>query len=381
MPTFKRRAVEIKQGRLTLYLTYVTPDDLFNNGFYNVEKLEPTTRDGYQRILNAQRANRLARHMKESFPHGYANIPTTIFLATDKPVDYDPNAGSISFESDEVCPFSVVDGQHRIEGLKRALGDDEDSELWNFELPATIAVDLDHTHQMYHFYIVNTTQRPVEKDLSQQITRRFTDMQGIEQLPYLPFWLAREVQRGTDAKSLRLAEFLNQEIVSPLKGRIKMANDTSRLRNRINQGSLVTLFKENIFTGTNPITHEDDMERQLRIVLNYFRAVNEVFVGSIKPDDTLVWRNNGMFFFCLISKWVFTEIYASTRDFTVESISSVFRDALDQLDDDYQDIAYPEWWQRGRSGGASGLNRASARAYGNVFLVALNRSKSVEIKI
>lgn len=378
MATFERHAVEIRQENLTLYLTYVTPEDLFHNNFYTVDKLEPTTKEGYQRILNAQRANRLARHLKEAFPKGYANIPTTIFLATEHPVHFDEESGRIGFETDTVCPFSVVDGQHRIEGLRRAL--DDDSLLWNFKLPATIAVKLDHTHQMYHFYIVNTTQKPVDRDLAQQITSRFTDMNGFEDLPYLPHWLATQVERGTDAKALRLAEFLNEERTSPLRGRVRMANDQTRRGNRVNQGSLVNLFKEHIFTGTNPITTESDSDRANRIMLNYLKAVDSIFVANIDANDTVVWLNNGLFFFGLISKWVFSEIYASTRDFTVDSIHKIISDALDELDDDCQDIAHPEWWQRGAHG-ASGMNRGASRRYADGFLSALKRSRSADIKL
>ena len=382
MPTFERRAIEIKQGKLTFYLTYVTPEDLFEQDeFYTVDQLEPKSQLGYQRILEKTRANRLARHLRESFTHGYANIPTTIFLATDKSVSYDSDAGLISFESEEVCPFNVVDGQHRIEGLKRALEQNTDSRLWAFKLPTTIAVDLDHTHQMYHFYIVNTTQRPVLKDLSQQITSRFTDMKGVENLPYLPFWLESDVNKGVDARALRLAEYLNEEGTSPFKGRIRMANDDSKRGNRVNQSSVVTIFKSHIFSGANPISKEDDTIRLQRIMLNYFRAVEEVFVGDIESDDTIVWRDNGLFFFTLISRWVFTEIYASTKDFTVDSIRNTFRGALDQLDDEYQEISSVDWWQRGDSGGASGVNRGGYRLYSNGFLAALNRTSVVDIKL
>lgn len=80
MATFKRPAVQIKQGHLTLYLTYVTPRDLFANNFYSVEKLEPHTEKGFQRIVKQSRVNKLARHLREAHPWGYAQLPTTVFF-------------------------------------------------------------------------------------------------------------------------------------------------------------------------------------------------------------------------------------------------------------------------------------------------------------
>ena len=63
---------------------------------------------------------------------------------------------------------------------------------------------------MYHFFIVNTTQVPVDSSLRQQITSRFTEMQGIDDLPYTPYWLRREISLGKDLMSLRMVEFLNE---------------------------------------------------------------------------------------------------------------------------------------------------------------------------
>ena len=174
MGKISRPAVKIEQGSLTLFLTYVTPRDLLSKNFYTVDKLEPQvdgSGKGYQRILNTTRVNRLARHLREAFAQGYANLPTTIFLATDKTLDFNVKTNTLTFDTEVAGPFSVVDGQHRIQGLIRASQTNQD--LLDFELPATIGTALDDTHQMYHFYIVNTTQQPVEKGLQQQITSRF----------------------------------------------------------------------------------------------------------------------------------------------------------------------------------------------------------------
>ena len=165
MAHIERPAVRIQQGNLTIYLTYVTPRDLFNNNFYTVEKLEPTDRVGFQRILDDKRAARLGRHLREAVDVGYAHLPTTVFLATDKTLEFDDSVGTLLFDTDDVCPFSVVDGQHRIEGLR--LASDGNESFMDFQLPTTIATSQDYAHQMYHFYIVNTTQVPVNQSLNQ----------------------------------------------------------------------------------------------------------------------------------------------------------------------------------------------------------------------
>ena len=375
MTLFSRSAVRVKQGNLTLYLTYITPRDLFTGNFYTVDKLEPQTQEGFQRILNNARARRLSRHLTQANDYGYAHLPTTVFLATSESVEFDEANNVIEFDKDIVCPFSVVDGQHRIEGLRQAT--EKEHSLRNFQLPVTIATDLDNTHQMYHFFIVNTTQVPVEPALRQQITRRFTDMQGIEDLPYTPFWLQREINRGQDAIALRVVEFLNEDDASPLCGRIQMANDPDG-RNKIKQASIVNMFKSQILIATNPLAgQETDVSRQSRIMLNYFRAVDDLFVGGRERTETVVYKSNGLFFFLGISKWIFEVIYSSNRDFRVNSIKDIMSDALEYLDDGFESIAEPNWWMPGPYG-ASSLNRAAASRYIDRFQRALAQSSASE---
>lgn len=379
MAEISRPAVEIQQGKLTVYLTYVTPAELVIPNFYTVEKLDPRSSAGFQRVLDQRRANRLARHLREAVHKGYANLPTTIFLATDHPLHFDSETNRLRYETDEVCPFSVVDGQHRIEGLIAAIK--SEPALKGFKLPAAIATSMDNAQQMYHFFIVNTTQKPVESALSQQITKRFTDMDGIETIPYLPFWLRADVDRGVDAQALELVEFLNTSPDSPLEGRVKMANDVTPTRGRINQAGIVSILKAEVFSGNNPVyMQESDPNRRNRIICNYLNAVDSIFVADMPRPDSLAYTNNGMFFIFTISKWVFAEVYASNRDFRVESLTALIQEALDELDDPFIGISDAEWWRRGGEG-TRRLNRAGARAYANAFLQALKNARGSEVQL
>ena len=380
MVEVSRAAVEIQQGNLTVYLTYVTPAELVIPDFYTVEKLDPQSDAGFQRILDQRRANRLARHLKEAVDKGYANLPTSIFLATNHPLHFDRETNQLRYETDEVCPFSVVDGQHRIKGLIAAVEDKP--ALQEFKLPAAIATSLDNTQQMYYFYMVNTTQKPVESALSQHITKRFTDMDGIKAMPYLPFWLRAAVDKGADAQAVELVEFLNTDPESPLQGRIKMAQDATPTKGRISQSGIVNILKKEVFSDSNPVftQEKDNRNRRNQIICNYINAVDSIDVADMPREASLVYTNNGMFFIFTISKWIFGEIYWSTKDFTVPSLTALIEEALPALDDPYIGIADPEWWRRGGEG-TRVLNRAGARAYANGFFQALQNARPSEVKV
>ena len=372
MTAITRPAVEIQQGKLTLYLTYVTPRELKDPNFYEVEILEPQG-SGYQRLLNNTRANRLSRHLSEGFDAGYANLPTNILLATDKAINFDQEKNQISFETNKVCPFNIVDGQHRIEGVIRSTKNKP--EMNDFKLPATIAVNLDDTHQMYHFYIVNTTQEPVAQALRQQITSRFSNINGIDKMPYLPHWFQRPVAGGATHKALQLVTFLNENPESPIRNQVHMANDPGKSGNRIKQSGLVNIFKEQILAGTNPISlRETESDRRNKIVLNYFQAIDSLFVTRETRPTTVVYKNTGMYFFSLISRWVFTSMYAAGLALTYENIHQTLKDALESMDQPYYAIADPTWWMSGNH--ASNMNRAMAREYANELLKALQRNET-----
>ena len=227
---------------------------------------------------------------------------------------------------------------------------------------------------MYHFFIVNTTQVPVDPSLRQQITKRFTEMQGVEELPYTPHWMRREVSIGRDARALFMVEFLNDNPDSPLYERIQMANEPSDSK-KIKQSSVVNVFKSEVFVSSNPlVAQETDPNRQARIMLNYLRTVDNLFVDGRERTDTVVYKSNGLFFFLGISKWVFNVVYSSTKDFTIGSLEGIIKTALDELDDAYQDLADPDWWMPGPLG-ASVLNRSVARQLVDAFQQALARSQ------
>ena len=371
MPSITRPAVNIQQGKLQLFLTYVTPRDFEIPNFYGIEKLDPGG-EGFQRILNATRAKRLARHLNEGFATGYANLPTTIFLATDKRIEFNANRNEITFETEDVCPFSVVDGQHRIAGLRDAVTKQDD--LYDFKLPATIAVTLNNVHQMYHFYMVNTTQVSVEQSLQQQITKRFTDMSGVQELPYFPHWLQRRVSLGTDSLAISLLKELNENTESPLRGKIHMANDASSSKGKIKQAAFANVLTKNIFTVNNPAYLRESPEKLNQITLNYFRAIDSLYVPDGKRETSRVYQNNGIFFFITIAKHVFHTIYSGKQVFTPQAIKEVILQAMDELDPSDQMIAESSWWNP--PPGTPSLNRDAATRLCNEFAQAIGRFAS-----
>jgi len=341
--------------------------------FYTIKKLDPEDGgSGYQRLLNEARAKKLAEYLLDGQEEGDAFLPTSLFLATEKDIMFDATRNTITFDTDSVGPFSVVDGQHRIAGL--ILAAEKDDRLLDFEVPVNIAVGLDDISQMCHFLIVNTTQRSVDEAVEQQIVARLTGMVELEEVPLLPRWIRRQVEKGEDARALTVANYLNTEPTSPWCGKIRMANEEKDSDATINQKSFVKSLKRYVFASSNPLSVPDWDTKRHQVLSNYWKAVVELLVDRDAPKPSVIFKTTGVDLFHLVSATVFTHLFEQ-KDFKKETIKTVLLRGFGNLTGENVGMTHPEWWQRGN--GASGLNSSAVRKLATALNHAINAKDGV----
>jgi DGQHR domain-containing protein len=364
----KLPAARIQQGALTLFATSIKVKDLLADGFYSVETLDPEDPNdrGYQRVLNKGRAKKLADYIARGQDSHDAFLPTSVFLATDKSIPFDGATNSIDIDTLLVGPFSVVDGQHRLEGLRMAA--EKDQRVHEFELPVNIGINLPKIAQMCHFLIVNTTQKSVDKSVEQRIYARLTDALDVEDLPSLPKWILNTLERGEVEKAVRYVDYLNEAADSPWFGKIQMANSDSDTAT-INQKSFVKAIVKYVLTANNPLTIIKDFEKEKKIFLNYWKAIQ----ANLPDDDgtSVLYKYNGVELFCKFSIPFFMKLQ-DRGSFTVSTMQSLLRACLDNVDGEYAGVGHPEWWARG--GKASFLNAGAINVVSQEMSKALNKS-------
>ena len=136
------------------------------------------TEEGRQRVqreYNEDRGKEISRYVAEE----HATFPTSIIVAAypDK-VRIDEGNRQLSFgkydaegnwqtmpDNDRFKIGEVIDGQHRLLGLRRAIEIDGKKELASFELPVVFMLDLDQGDKAYIFSIINSKQRSVSSSL------------------------------------------------------------------------------------------------------------------------------------------------------------------------------------------------------------------------
>ncbi len=368
-------AARVKQGDLVLYATSIKVKDQTRDNFYSVETLDPenTNDTGYQRLLNTARAKRLADYIVKGQDSQDAFLPTSVLLATDKSLPFNEQNNTITIDSATIGSFSVVDGQHRVEGLKMAA--QKDTRVLDFEVPVNIAVNLPRIAQMCHFLIVNTTQKSVDKSVEQRIISRLTESIDIEELPSLPKWISNIVERGEVDKAVKLVVYLNEAPDSPWKGKILMANDGSD-STTINQRSFVKAIVKYLLTANNPLSILNDFEKEKKIFVNYWKAIAEIIDDA---NATVLYKYNGVELFCKFSIPFFAKLQEQGK-FTVPVMKSMLSACFANVEGDYAGVGHSEWWTKG--GKASFLNAGAINVVSQEMSKALHKlSMASEIEI
>lgn len=367
-PKIRIAAARVKQGDLVLYATSMKVRELVSEKFYSVETLDPEDKGdkGYQRLLNTARAKRLADYILKGQDSKDAFLPTSVFLATDKSIPFNEQDNTIEIDTTIVCPLSVVDGQHRLEGLKMAA--QKDSRVLDFETPVNIAINLPHIAQMCHFLIVNTTQKSVDKAVEQRIIARLTEALDVEDIPSLPKWILNTVEKGEVDKALKYATYLNEAEDSPWKGKILMANDSSG-DTTINQRSFVKAIVKYVLTANNPLTIVKDFEKEKKIFLNYWKAV-AAQLDDGGGNSSVLYKYNGVELFCRFSIPFFTKLQ-DKGSFTVATMGKLLGSCFENVEGDYAGVGHPDWWAKGSK--ASFLNAGAINVVYQEMTKALHK--------
>jgi DGQHR domain-containing protein len=366
-----RPASLVKQGNLILYATSLKVADLIIPNFYSIERLDPENANekGYQRLLNKGRAKKLSEYVVDGQESKDAFLPTSIFLATNKNIAFNPSNNTIEIDLNQTGPFNVVDGQHRVEGLKMAA--EKDKRVLEFEVPVNIAINLSEIEQMCHFLIVNTTQKSVEEGVAQRIRARLTKAMGVDDTPNLPKWINNSVQKGEDEKALQYVDFLNTEKESPWQNRIKMANDENS-DGSINQKSFVRAIKKYILVANNPVFSTENEEKQHKIFLNYWKAITNILGVD---EATVLFKYNGVELFCKFCVPFFNRM-VNLSDYKVATMQGLLQEVFDNVDGDAAGVGHTDFWVKG--GTASGLNTGALSKINTELVKALHKPSIIK---
>ncbi len=243
---------------------------------------------GIQRPLNQKRVDEIANYINTfdaCFPTGIILAVPGVCVKFDKDKNLMTLSNYIEGNNDEECVIyryiaRVLDGQHRIEGLK-------ESGIENFDINVSIFVDIDIAEQAYIFSTVNLAQTKVNKSLvydlfalaetrSPQKTCHNIAV-ALDQKKGSPFY--KKIKRlgvateGRFDETITQATFVQSLICYICKNYKEQISDRDfymrrKKPHKANADEIETLIFRNMFIDEQDIEIAD-------IIFNYFDAVKE----------------------------------------------------------------------------------------------------------
>lgn len=275
--------IEIEQPVGSFYLGKISSQDLLN--VYEIGRL----RDGQgpQRDANKEKIKKIDRYCKTDdrviFPTPIiVNIKSSSNISLE---NISENIWNLTY-NETSTKFRVIDGQHRLLGVK--------SSGINIDFPIVIMFDLSPEDEAYIFTTINHNQTKVDKS---QIYELFE----------------LNEQRSPEKVCHNIARIMNSSDTSPFFKKIKMlgkkANPTETLSQAAFIDGIISFFpKDGTETALfNSFYSEEQDDIILKILTNYFSAVKKVFPEKWADNSANLTKTTGYLALCK----AFPQIYAA----------------------------------------------------------------------
>jgi DGQHR domain-containing protein len=254
--------------------------DISHSDIIRIDKRERQieTVSGLERPISVSRVKELREYVKSvdaTFPSG------VILSISSNDVEYNPGSCQMKIRhSDEVA--EIIDGQHRIEGLRGYTGT-------KFQVNVTIFVDIDTEDQAMVFSIINLKQAPVQKSITYEL---------------FEYAKSRSPQKTCHS----IARALNHQENSPFKDKIMIlgvADD--KQKETLTQAAFIKPLLKLITLEKMAMADRDVLKRNRSLPLptdGEVRSNSWVFrKWFVQDQDVKIAQTIGNYFLAVASRW------------------------------------------------------------------------------
>ena len=350
-------AIKITQNGRTFYMCKFKAKELLR--LTKIDVWSPQNPLGYQRTLNTQRARAFMKYILK--PQNIS--PTSIVVASRSEVKFVPtkkgeDLGYLVLNEQE--KLFVVDGQHRIGGIRYAVSEREaiDVSFSVILLPlqewGIKEEDECRFEEAKQFVIINRTQKTVRADLADQFIKRLPPDRRIE---------IEGILLGPQRLKL---EILADKITDVLSKKSPVWKDKIRYPNEKKSAKPVSWksFKDSLLSilksewGQNVISlqikEENIVDEISHILDNYWIAWKEQCIDAfMNPQDYVIQKTTGVFVLHYLFPTIATFLENLGKNYTPQEFLSLI-----QLMD--KGVS-SNFWYRGGEAGKIGTSQKAFR--------------------
>jgi DGQHR domain-containing protein len=257
---YKTKTLRTKFGNLTVYNLTMKVKDVLHISYVAVRGKDDEE-GAVQRLLNRKRIQSIKSFILEG------NMFFNTFILNWTNTDLLPKYGDDLMEI-PIIPSAaqIIDGQHRLEGLKEAIKDDD--KIGEQEILVSLCLGLSTKEAALIFVNINSEQKPVPKSLIYDLFGEIDDNQD------------HAINRAND-----IAEELNENLESPFYGAIKFPG-TPRGVGIVDLSAIVNSLKKHLEpTGIFANYNLTNLQNQKLVILNYFTAIKYYYDRANFWDD------------------------------------------------------------------------------------------------
>lgn len=331
-------AIKVRQNGHDLYMVDLTAADLLAHT--KVDKwdaAQPAFQRGYQREELQAHYNKVGRYLVSD---KNAILPTSILLSVRGDVVFEALAENSTmghlYIPNEALPLYVVDGQHRVAGLRHAIVDLEDMGARNFTLPAVIMAGMPKVEEVQQFYIVNSTSKRIKTDLAERLLTEMAEQDESVKRD-------RVIGKGKAylLRAVKIVDILNEQ-TGPWEGRIQQVNKRKVGDVMITESSFNESLKP--ILSIPWVLRMSDVE-VAKIINRYWSAIFAYIPDALaNPRGYSIQKTIGTYTWHLVAPAVL-EVCRTEKDFSVEKITKIVKDGEEFLQEAY--------WEVGNNDGAA----------------------------
>jgi DGQHR domain-containing protein len=340
-----------------IYLTALPLSFLANRA--EIDRWSKENREGYQRPPSERRLRPKKGSVVKYLLEELGVFPTSVLLnvreqtlafVSEKRLT--PNIEFGTLKIDDKSKLWIIDGQHRIEALKRAAADI--AEFENYPLPVSLTNIADKFTELLQFYIINTRQNKIPTAIAYHHMQRFYEEIKIKSQYKWVQNVILGVKQEKHALAAMVVDYLAEEKTSPFYNKIKFFGE-EREDHLVDDHVLIryisTVFKEKIFTGISPIDLAD-------ILIDYWNAIKELYPNAFKIENknrfTLL-KHTGIAAFTYLFPFIYglcTQEGKTDMKCMIDKLKLLREEYTDSdLDFDFRKPIDENWWsvERGPS--------------------------------
>ncbi|MBS7649592.1 MAG: DGQHR domain-containing protein [Candidatus Bathyarchaeia archaeon] len=353
----------------TLYITAIPAKNLFNS---DIDRWSKDNREGYQRPPEESRLKPAKGSVVRYLLDEMGVFPTSVLLNVRGSLSFKEETkltdkitlGQLTIPENE--KLVIIDGQHRLEAIKRAVK--QKQELEDYPVPVSITNLKDKFEEMLLFYIVNSRQRRIKTELAyRQLQTMYERVKIKDQYKWLEEAILGKTQER-QAIAAFIVDYLAEDEDSPFCDRIKYLGEETEKRHAVEDAVLIRyiskLRSQLAFESMTP-------EMMAELLIDYWNAIAELypkcFDEDTKDNYTLL-KHTGVASFTYLFPVVYG-LCAQDGDISKEGmkkyLSFLQKDLTgkvkseEPIDPDFLKPVDETWWSRAHG---SSLARATSEA-------------------